>query len=65
MDQEPRNDDRTTLNDGMSADWKWRALFGDVRPAAAPVWNRWMAEAMHAEQLATLRHWAHRNDQAA
>ena len=67
MDKQRDTNDKTTA-DNLPLDWKWLALFtapdGLTGPQAAQ-WGAWMAEAVHAEELAVLRHWAHRGDLAA
>ena len=68
MDNQHDNDDTTAARDIAPVDWKWQALFEPAahRPGPiTPFWDAWFAEAIHAEDLAILRHWAQRTDRAA
>jgi hypothetical protein len=48
----------------LPPEWKWLALF-QVPEGYERVWPAWLAQAAHQEDLAVLRYWAQRADQAA
>ena len=52
------------LTESLPPEWKWVALF-QAPEGYEREWRAWLAQAGHQEDLAVLRYWAQRADQAA